>query len=417
MITRRKISAVEEMAVAAAEALKQEKVLAKAMKKGGKPSYPGNVNLNLNTKDMKESKDKHELKGVKISDSDELRNMVDSKGSVSVPGSVPVHVAALSLALRATSTTGDDTTPATAYATAYAAETVTGDGSGDKMNINNTEYLSTAEGTADSSVTHLDTMSSHDRDTRTALSSLIPGLGLGPRSSAAALTVSVEDMVTGPGMEGTASGGGDGLTLPLAPHAQENAIENVLEKRSSRVRVPKRMFEEASSMQNSEESVPIPDSADDVTVPRGVVDGVKSAGSLLVELEEPDEEEERAGLCVVLPSELTPNPDPSSFLPCMVYSLPCEDAFYACCMDQVSAVMLCYGMLCHNMPCDCIWCLVTSCFSSYSSLDLKHMHTRTRSLSLTVSYSLKHIHTHTQTHAHTHTHTHSLTVPTVSPSA
>ena len=343
MITYRKISAVEEMAVAAAEALKHEKVLAKAMKKGGKPSYPGTIKLT--TKDMKEgkdSKDKHDLKGVKISDSDELRSMVDGKGSVSVP--VPVHIPALSLALRTSSSTGDDITPATAY----AAKTVTGEGSGDKMNINNTEYhtnhLSTAEGTADSSVTHSDSMSSHDRDMRTASSSLIPALGLGPRSSAAAVTVSVEDMVTGSGLEGTVTGGGDGLTLPLAPHAQENipknAMENVLEKRSSRVRVPKRMFEESSSAQNSEESIPIPDSADDVTVPRGGVEGIKAVGSLLVELEEPDEEEERAGLCVVLPSELTPNPDPSSFLPCMVYSLPCEDAFYACCMDQVSAVML-----------------------------------------------------------------------------
>ena len=369
MITHRKISAVEEMAVAAAEALKQEKNLAKAMKKGGKPSYPGNVNLNTITKDTKESKDKHDLKGVKISDSDELRSMMDGKGSVSVPGSVPVHVPALSLALRTTSTTSDDFAPATAYATAYAAKTVIGEASGHKMNMNNTEHhtnhLSTAEGTADSSVTHPGSVSSHDGDTRTASSSLIPGLGLGPRSSAAAVTVSVEDIVTGPGLEGTASGGGDGLTLPLAPHGQENipmnAMENVLEKRSSRVRVPKRMFEGSSSMQNNEDTIPTLDSVDDVTIPRGGVEGVKAVGSLLVELEEPDEEEERAGLCVVLPSELTPNPDPSSFLPCMVYSLPCEDAFYACCMDQVSVVMLCNTMQCHVMSCHVMSCHVMSC--------------------------------------------------------
>ena len=87
MITYRKISAVEAMAVAAAEALKQEKVLAKSMKKGGKPSYPGAMNM----KDMKEGKDKHELKAVKISDSDELHHVMDGKGAVSVPGSVPVH--------------------------------------------------------------------------------------------------------------------------------------------------------------------------------------------------------------------------------------------------------------------------------------------------------------------------------------
>jgi hypothetical protein len=351
MIIHRKITAAEEMAVAAAEALKQEKVLAKSMKKGGKPSSTGTINKN--TKDMKESKDKHDLKGVKISDSDEVRSMMDGKGSVSVPGSVPIAalIPALSLALRTTSTTGDDTAPATANSTPYAAKISSGDVSSDKMKINSTEYhtnhLSTAEGTAHSSVTHLDNMSLHDRDTRTASSSLISGSGLGPRSSVAAVTVSVEDMVAGPGMEGTEAGCGDGLTLHLAPHAQDitsTAALNVLEKRSSRVRVPKRMFEESSSIQNSEESVPIPDSADDVTVPGGGVDGVKAVDSLLVELEEPEDEEERAGLCVVLPSELTPNPDPSSFLPCMVYSLPCEDAFYACCMDQVSAVMLCYGM-------------------------------------------------------------------------
>jgi hypothetical protein len=349
MITYRKISVVEEMAVAAAEALKQEKVLAKAIKKGGNPSFSGNINMN--TKDMKESKDKHDSKGVKISDSNELHHVIDGKGSVSAPGSVsvPVQVPALSLALRTSSTTGDDIAPATAY----AAKTVTGDGSGDKMHINNTgnntNHLSAAECVTDSSVTHPDSISLHDRDTRTAPSSLILGLGLGPRSSVAADTVSVEDMVTGPGMEGTATGSGDGMTLPLTLQAQENipknAMENVLEKRSSRVRVPKRMFEESSSAQNNE-TIPSPDSADDVTVPGGGVDGVKSVGSLLVELDEPDEEEERAGLCVVLPSELTPNPDPSSFLPCMVYSLPCEDAFYACCMDQVNAVMLCYTMQC-----------------------------------------------------------------------
>ena len=428
MITHRKISAVDEMAVAAAEALKQEKVLAKAMKKGGKPSYPGNINLNLSTKDVKESKDKCDLKGVKISDSDELHHIMEG----------PVPVPALSLALRTASTAGDDA----ASATAYATKAPTGEASSDKMNINNTDnhtdHRSAADCTAGSSVTHSDSMSLHDRDTRTASSSLVPGLGLGLRPSAVAVKVSVEDMVTGPGLECTASGCGDGLTPPVAPHAQDMTSTSTLtvtEKRSGRVRVPKRMFEENSSMQNSEESIPTLDCADDVTIPRGGVDGVKSVGSLLVELDEPEDEEERAGLCVVLPSELTPNPDPSSFLPCMAYSLPCEDAFYACCMDQVSAVMSCHVMSCHVMSChvmschvtschvmlcDDIFCLVTSGLSSNSTLVMTHTH----ALYLSVSFSLI---THTHTYClllslclsltQKNTHTLTLTASSLPPSA
>ena len=156
-------------------------------------------------------------------------------------------------------------------------------------------------------------------------------------------------------------GYGDGLTLPPPLHVQDmtstalinaknvlkNVIENVPGKRSSRVRVPKRIYEEDSLTQSSEEVFLTPDSVDDSAVLRDSVDGVKAANSLLIEPEDLEEDEERTGLSVVLPVELIPNPDPTSYLPCLVYSLPCEDAFYACCMDQVRAVMLCHVMLCH----------------------------------------------------------------------
>lgn len=358
MTTHRKISAVEEMAVAAAEAIKQEKSLAKASKKAGKPSAIGSMNMNMS---VKESKEKTDLKGVKITDSNEVHQMKDGKGAAVPPGSVPVPVPDPSVALNANTSAvtpashGDDT--ASASANAYTGMTFMGDTGDDNMDVeSHAGHLVHAVLAADSSGTQSDIALSHDSDTVTA--SLIPGFGLGPGSSTASDRVFIET-VGGSGQEGH----GNGLTVLEPLHVQDtvmtalanaksipkNAIENVPEKRSSRVRVPKRIFEADSTVQSSEEMVSTPDCEDDATVPKGGVDGVTSGDSPPVESEEPEEEEEAVGMTVVLPDELTPNPDPTSYLPCLVYSLPCEDAFYACCMDQVGAAMSCRVMSCHIM--------------------------------------------------------------------
>ena len=356
MTTLRKISAVEEMAVAAAEAIKQEKSLAKASKKAGKPTAIGSMNMNMS---VKESKEKIDLKGVKITDSNEVHQMKEGKGPAVAPGSVPVSVPDLSLALTNANTSavtsachGDDTVSAST--SAYTGVTAMGDTGDDNMDVeSHAGHLVHAVLAADSSGIQSDSALPHDSDTLTA-SLLIPGVGLGPGSSTAAVRAFIEGTVRGSGQEGH----GDGLTALEPLHVQDtvmtalanaknipkNAIENVPEKRSSRVRVPKRIFEADSTGQSSEEMISTPDCEDDATVLRGCVDGVTSKDSPPVEAEEPEEEEEAVAMTVVLPDELTPNPDPTSYLPCLVYSLPCEDAFYACCMDQVGAVMSCHVM-------------------------------------------------------------------------
>ena len=354
MTTHRKILAVEEMAVAAAEAIKQEKSLAKASKKAGKPSALGSGSMSMNMS-VKESKEKVELKGIKVNDNNEVHQMKDGKGpAVPVPDPSLALTAANTSAVTSASH-GDETVSAST--SAYTGMTSMGDISDDNMNVEcQTGHLVHAVSGFDSTGTQSDGVLSHDGDTMTA-SLLIPGLGLGPGPSDRAFS---EGTVRGSGQEGTVIPGyGDGLTVQdtamtasaNAKNVPKNAIENVPEKRSSRVRVPKRIFEADSNVQSSEEITSTLDCEDDATVPKGVVDGVKSEDSPPVEPEEPEEEEEPTGMTVILPDELTPNPDPTSYLPCLVYSLPCEDAFYACCMDQVGAVMSRYVMSCHVMSC------------------------------------------------------------------
>jgi hypothetical protein len=50
--------------------------------------------------------------------------------------------------------------------------------------------------------------------------------------------------------------------------------------------------------------------------------------------EDSDDEDVLAPLSIILPFELTPSPDPSSYLSCLAYSLTTEEAFFNCCMDQ-----------------------------------------------------------------------------------
>jgi hypothetical protein len=50
--------------------------------------------------------------------------------------------------------------------------------------------------------------------------------------------------------------------------------------------------------------------------------------------EDSDDEDVIAPQSLMLPFELTPSPDPSSYLSCLAYSLTTEEAFFNCCMDQ-----------------------------------------------------------------------------------
>ena len=405
MTTHRKISAIEEMAVAAAEAIKQEKSLAKASKKAGKPSAAiGSMNMSMN---VKESKEKIDLKGIKINDSNEVHQMKDGKGP-------PVPVPDPSLALPNANTSA--VTPVShghdavsAPTSAYTGMTSIGDTSDDFMDVeNHAGHLVHAVSIAASTGSQSDGALPHDSDTMTA-SLLIPDFGRGPGPSDSAFS---EGTVRGSGQEGH----GDGLTALASHHVQYTAItalanaknvpkhtiENVPEKRSSRVRVPKRIFEADSTVQSSEEMISTNNCEDDATVPKGGADGVTSEGSLPVEPEEPEEEEEPVGMTVVLPDELTPNPDPTSYLPCLVYSLPCEDAFYACCMDQVGAVMSCHVVSCHVMSCHVMSCHVEPNFPIMPYYEMLRYDI--------LSYLLSQRRTVTHTLTHSHSFYHSLPV-------
>lgn len=52
---------------------------------------------------------------------------------------------------------------------------------------------------------------------------------------------------------------------------------------------------------------------------------------------EEDDDDENLFLSGIIPEDLTPNPNPISYLPCVVYSLSSEEAYYSCCLDQVRA--------------------------------------------------------------------------------
>lgn len=126
----------------------------------------------------------------------------------------------------------------------------------------------------------------------------------------------------------------------------KNVPENVLpEKRSSRIRVPKRMYEDEHAPEERSENVDM-EGAKNILADRSDGDGVGSMGgrgvdeSMDVDVCKSENEdggaEEREGIRpVTLPTELTPGPDPSSYLSCVVYSMSSEEAFYSCCLDQV----------------------------------------------------------------------------------
>lgn len=126
----------------------------------------------------------------------------------------------------------------------------------------------------------------------------------------------------------------------------KNVPENVLpEKRSSRIRVPKRMYEDEYAPEERSENVDM-EGANNILADRSDGDGVGSMGGRGVdesmdvdvcksENEDGSAEESEGARAVTLPTELTPGPDPSSYLSCVVYSMSSEEAFYSCCLDQV----------------------------------------------------------------------------------
>jgi hypothetical protein len=116
--------------------------------------------------------------------------------------------------------------------------------------------------------------------------------------------------------------------------------KNGPEKRPSRsVRAPKRSYEDVTAPMHLEESEYVQADGTDSTCgdatlaalgPEGASEGAVKGGE-----NEEEDEEEGLRLAVTLPDDLTPGPDPSSYLSCVVYSMSSEEAFYSCCLDQV----------------------------------------------------------------------------------
>ena len=112
------------------------------------------------------------------------------------------------------------------------------------------------------------------------------------------------------------------------------------EKRPSRsVRAPKRSYEDVTAPMHLEESESVQADRTDSMCGDATMAAVGSEGAPegLVKGGENEEEDEEEGLrlAVTLPDDLTPGPDPSSYLSCVVYSMSSEEAFYSCCLDQV----------------------------------------------------------------------------------
>ena len=116
--------------------------------------------------------------------------------------------------------------------------------------------------------------------------------------------------------------------------------KNVPEKRPSRsVRAPKRNYDDVTAPMYLEDSENVQSDSTYSTSDDATMAAVKAEKALegAVKSGENDEEDEEEGrrLAVTLPDKLTPGPDPSSYLSCVVYSMSSEEAFYSCCLDQV----------------------------------------------------------------------------------
>ena len=123
--------------------------------------------------------------------------------------------------------------------------------------------------------------------------------------------------------------------------------KNVPEKRSSRIRVPKKnQLEEYSSISHTTEMT---DSVEEEENVIEISEKTEECSELIKkekgkngegeaeEMDVDDDDDENILLTVPIPEELTPNPNPISYLPCVVYSLSAEEAYFSCCLDQVCA--------------------------------------------------------------------------------
>ena len=121
--------------------------------------------------------------------------------------------------------------------------------------------------------------------------------------------------------------------------------KNVPEKRSNRIRVPKKNQSEEHSLifhtmeaidavEEEEKIIEISEKSEKCNELLEIEKGknVEGEGE---ELNLDDDDDENVLLSVPIPQELTPNPNPISYLPCVVYSLSAEEAYFSCCLDQV----------------------------------------------------------------------------------
>ena len=107
------------------------------------------------------------------------------------------------------------------------------------------------------------------------------------------------------------------------------------EKRSRPVRVvPKKNIPENIPGGTLSSSSPV-DPADLDPVSTDPTDSTDTAADTDKAKEDNEDDDDVVLLSVTIPHELTPNPDPPSYLSCVAYSLSSEEAFYACCQDQV----------------------------------------------------------------------------------
>ena len=147
----------------------------------------------------------------------------------------------------------------------------------------------------------------------------------------------------------SSSSSSSSFSSSLSSSSSASAIvdtKNVPEKRSSRIRVPKKnQSEEHSSIFNTTEAIDSVEEEEEEIIQ--ISDKSEKCNELLEiekgkniegeaeELNLDDDDDENILLSVPIPQELTPNPNPISYLPCVVYSLSAEEAYFSCCLDQV----------------------------------------------------------------------------------
>ena len=111
------------------------------------------------------------------------------------------------------------------------------------------------------------------------------------------------------------------------------------EKRSRPVRISKKNILEESSpvlssgIESLSSDIAIIENENDMEIEGESLD---SPESIEKDIEKDEDDEDYVRLSVIIPHELTPNPDPVSYLPCVVYSMSVEEAYFSCCQDQVS---------------------------------------------------------------------------------